>query len=553
MFKWKSGFVIVFAAIALTACGGGGGGGSTSSDTPVDTPDVSSSPSFVDVSGSVTFDSVPHNSATFGLDFESTTVAPARGVVVQAIDSNGATVDQAITDDEGNYSLTVDENSQIFVRARAEMMAPSGTASWEIAITDNTSGNALYALDTELFSIGTDDIARDLHAASGWDLAQVDYVDERAAAPFAILDSVYQAVQAFVDVDPTVQFPPLEIRWSENNVPSGDGSPEDLANGLITTSFYSPSQQVIYILGGADQDTDEFDNHVIVHEWGHYFEDIMSRADSLGGAHSIIDRLDMRLAFSEGFGNALSGIILGDSRYIDSFGTRQLFGFQIDVERNDNRARGWFNEASVQSILYDIFDGITVVPVGDPEASDDIEAGLAPIYDVLRSDEYVNSPLLTSIHLFLAEYLAAFPEDSVAISRLTQEQDITVNDAIGTGETNDGGNPDTLPIYLMLNQGQITDFCLTNQFGPENRLGNFRYILLEGLTAGNYTVRVERISGNSATDPDLFILQSGEFVAVAQSGTTNIEIWSGQLPSGDFVLNVFDFNRTEACYQVSFN
>jgi hypothetical protein len=94
---------------------------------------------------------------------------------------------------------------------------------------------------------------------------------------------------------------------------------------------------------------------------------------------------------------------------------------------------------------------------------------------------------------------------------------------------------------------------LTNQFGPENRLGNFRYILLEGLTAGNYTVRVERISGNSATDPDLFILQSGEFVAVAQSGTTNIEIWSGQLPSGDFVLNVFDFNRTEACYQVSFN
>ncbi len=550
MIKRNSKLFALVAAFALTACGGGGGGGggdtgssSTSSDAP----------SFVDVSGSVTFDSVPHNPLTLGLDFESTTIEPARGVVVQAIDVNGAVIDETVTNGNGDYLLTVGVDTQVFIRARAELLSPVGSSSWEVAITDNTNSNALYVLDGQAFNSGDADVTRNLHAASGWDLNQMDYLDPRAAAPFAIMDAIYQAIQAFVAIDSTIQLPALEVRWSENNVPTGNGSATDLANGMISTSFYSPAQQVIYILGGADQDTDEYDSHVIVHEWGHYFEDIMSRSDSLGGSHSINDRLDMRLAFSEGFGNALSGIILNDSRYIDSLGVRQLFGFQIDVERNDSVNIGWFNEGTVQSIIYDIFDGITVVPVGDPEASDEISAGLAPIYEILRSEEYVNSPLLTSLHLFLAEYKAVFPGDADAIDRLAAGQDVTVNDAIATGETNDGGNPVTLPVYMMLSQGQTADFCLINDFGPQNRLGNFRYILLEGLTAGNYTIRVDRISGNSVTDPELFVLQSGNFVAAAQTSATNTEFWSGQLPSGNFVLNVFDFNRTDACYRVSFN
>jgi hypothetical protein len=32
--------------------------------------------------------------------------------------------------------------------------------------------------------------------------------------------------------------------------------------------------------------TDEYDDHVIIHEWGYCFEDKFSRSDSIGGNHS---------------------------------------------------------------------------------------------------------------------------------------------------------------------------------------------------------------------------------------------------------------------------
>ena len=74
-------------------------------------------------------------------------------------------------------------------------------------------------------------------------------------------------------------------------------------------------------MGDANVDTDEFDHHIVVHEWGHFFSDQMSRDFSVGGQHSLTDLLDPRVAFSEGWANALSGLVLGNDRYIDTYGT----------------------------------------------------------------------------------------------------------------------------------------------------------------------------------------------------------------------------------------
>ena len=54
--------------------------------------------------------------------------------------------------------------------------------------------------------------------------------------------------------------------------------------------------------------TDEYDDHVVVHEWAHYFEANFSRSDSIGGDHASDNVLDIRLAFGEGFGNAYSAM-----------------------------------------------------------------------------------------------------------------------------------------------------------------------------------------------------------------------------------------------------
>src|SRR5699024_2060534 len=101
------------------------------------------------------------------------------------------------------------------------------------------------------------------------------------------------------------------------------------------------------ILGKEDLDTDEYDSAVVVHEWGHYFENQMARSDSMGGYHGGGDVLDMRLAFGEGWGNALAGMVRDDPLYVDTQGARQqLPGVIMDVGANDFYEKGWFSESS---------------------------------------------------------------------------------------------------------------------------------------------------------------------------------------------------------------
>src|SRR5690606_24529964 len=128
-----------------------------------------------------------------------------------------------------------------------------------------------------------------------------------AAAPFAILDTVYRTKELIRTAAPTAQFPELNLYWSRINRSEVDENgvavlcPDD---GAIVSSLYLSGQGVddcnqtlpegIYVLGdygNGGGDTDEFDAHVIAHEFGHYFEDRFSRSDSLGGSHFRGDRL----------------------------------------------------------------------------------------------------------------------------------------------------------------------------------------------------------------------------------------------------------------------
>ena len=72
------------------------------------------------------------------------------------------------------------------------------------------------------------------------------------------------------------------------------------------------------MLGKENVDTDEYDEHVLTHEFQHYLQNLTSRDDTMGGPHSLGEKLDMRLAFSEGYANAFSGMSLGDPVYRDS-------------------------------------------------------------------------------------------------------------------------------------------------------------------------------------------------------------------------------------------
>ena len=48
------------------------------------------------------------------------------------------------------------------------------------------------------------------------------------------------------------------------------------------------------------------DASVLSHEWLHYFEHKIGRSDSIGGSHAFGEKMDMRVAWSEGMASGLS-------------------------------------------------------------------------------------------------------------------------------------------------------------------------------------------------------------------------------------------------------
>lgn len=457
----------------------------------------------------------------------------------------------------------------MFIRARAEMIKTGAAPTWSFSVRDNTTpGNndALYALNGSPFDSGTTNSTRNLHAETGF--GTTDYVDDRSAAPFAILDTVFRAKELILSASADTVFPPLRLFWSEDN---RDATPFCPDIGDIGTSSYvvfgspptdtdqcnqpQPGVDGIYILGefaGGNGDTDEFDQSVIAHEFGHYIEDRFSRTDSIGGSHSGSQSLlDLRVAFGEGWGNAFSGMVLGDPVYRDSFSGMDA-SFHIDLETDDLANEGWFSEASVGEILWDVFD-----PASANEPADAVELGFAPIYAVLTGEQIVTEAL-TSIFPFARALRGhADAPTQAAIDDLLEGEKVSPGDNdFGTAEANDAGDPQILPIYQEIVLGTpLLGVCSRSPAGNQdtNKLGNrvfLRFVndvtrmvtvTADGTPAGGGTVH--------ATDPDIFVIRQGLTVAFGNStppppgtapGTETISQVS--LPAGTYVIEVYDFD-----------
>jgi len=485
----------------------------------------------VDITGKVTFDLVPFNTSTNGLDYSNITASASRGIVVEAIDESDSLLTTVVTDADGQYLLKVDPNINLRLRISTKMLQTTG-ATWDVKVTDNTNSNALYVTQGDLFNSSTQNAdqstVRNFHMASGWD--GNSYSATRAAAPFAILDTIYQSMQKVAASNPSMAFPPLEIHWSKNNSVA-QGKLED---GDIGTSFYSEGGK-IYVLGKQDSDADEYDRHIIIHEWGHYIEDQLSRSESLGGDHGSGDRLDMRVAFSEGWGNALSAIITDDPFYRDSSGPRQGSGWSMNIESNPTSGSGWFSEDSVQSILYDLYDT-------NADGADNIALGLGPIYSSLTSANYRSNSHFTSIYPFIDQLKTQQPASATAINSLLNTQQIYGSGDNGFAESNNGGINSVLPIYKTATVGgNATGVCYVNHAGTLNKLGNRSFAVFDATTTGSYSFSVIPKNQQSATlDPDLVLYKSGTVVAESTVTTADSKAnLSASLSStGTYILEV---------------
>ena len=234
---------------------------------------------------------------------------------------------------------------------------------------------------------------------------------------------------------------------------------------------------------------------------------------------------------------------------MDTLGAGQNFGFQLNFEGNNYVPEGWFNEGSVASIIYDIFDNINDGP-------DTISVGLGPIFRAMTSTQFRTTPEAISIFAFIDAMLSQPEINAGDITPLLTTQSITSMQSDAVGETNDGGVPTVLPVYKTLTVGgPPATACSVNDIGTQNRLGNFDFVRFSVPSPQNVTISVTRTSGASSTDPDFLLFRSGIFLRNANGTANNSESTSINLSAGEHLLVVTDFNNDDgtgfdACFDV---
>jgi hypothetical protein len=489
------------------------------------------------ITGAVRFMRIP--TSNNGLNYAGQQLAPARGVVVQAVN---ATTDVVITSGEtsvnGTYVLQVPANQPVRVIVYAQMLRqdPQALPHWNFQVTDSQNGDATYFYDDGVVLDTSAPVNHDIGIASGYDSVGTAN-GARDSAPFAILDTVYKAKQLILGVQPTADFPALYLDWSVLNPGSN--------------TFFQ--NDTIVISGDDAEDTDEFDEHVLAHEFGHYIEANFSRGDSLGGSHALGDQLDIRVAFSEGFGYAFSAMVLNDPVVRDTYvGTGNVcpnnqctFGFNVEDNPSENPAQAvpagnvacYCSESSVWSLLWDVYDSAA-------DGADNVALGFGPMWTVLINEERT-AHAFTSLFTFMSALKNRNPGSANALSTLIDSQN-TNGGAIEPYASNETYFPPPspqgaiLPIYTNITVGgSPVVVSVVDDHGTENKLGNTRFLKFTLLQPTTISI----LANSTGGDADFFVYRDGVFVDEGFSFDNPEQITITSAPAGDYVLEVNEYSN----------
>ncbi len=205
------------------------------------------------------------------------TYMKVRFATIEVLDGSGDVVATGTTGSDGSYitSIPTSTTSSFYVRVHAEAACPGNTVPIQIK---NLSDQVYAVRGNDFVPSGTVNVALSVSALS-------------IGGAFNVLDVF---TNGFEFVNNLASYP--------SDTLTGYWQP---GNNYGTYYWYGG----IYILNTLS-DTDEYDDDVLYHEFGHFVAANFSRDDSPGGIHFFgDDDLDMRLAWSEGWGDAMPGNI----------------------------------------------------------------------------------------------------------------------------------------------------------------------------------------------------------------------------------------------------
>jgi hypothetical protein len=220
---------------------------------------------------------------------------------------------------------------------------------------------------------------------------------------------------------------------------------------------------------------------------------------------------------------------LSSANYADSIGQGQGPGILFSLANAPTDSdRGWYREDSTDSSLFRLFTG----------------QGFAPIWSALTGPVGASQDALSTIFSFAAAVQSAGDAAATtALNSLLSAQSIFTGagaDQWGTGETNNGGSAENLPLYipLELNTPVQTCFSTSNLRGNfPNKLGSVKYYRIALPTSGPRTVSASFSGGR-----DFEVFQKGVLRVSANGTEATSEVASVNLDAGEAVIRVSDFN-----------
>lgn len=305
---------------------------------------------------------------------------PIRSAEVSVLNSSGAIVQCSTTDSNGQFSVTVPASSSNYTIVVSSRIYNTVTKA---AVFNNPTEATVHSISMNVSGASSAAIGTLTATATG----------AVKGGAFNILDKIYSANQylltqtnncsgTFPACTPFTGARAVFIFWDAGVNPGAYVNAGPL-------SFYLPGDYELYILGGLSGDTDNsdcdhFDNSIILHEYGHFIEDVFSDTDSPGGSHNGNTILDPRLAWGEGFANFFQAAVTNIAYYRDTSGNTDGFFssiFDVDIETGSTdvpstMGEGNFREFSVTRLLWDAID---------PANDDAVASSFAEFWTVFAS------------------------------------------------------------------------------------------------------------------------------------------------------------------------
>ncbi len=447
-----------------------------------------------------------------GLDLDHPVMVPIRSARVEVLNGTQTVVAVSETDQRGQFTIPIPFDPTVTIRIISRLR------SSDLKVADNTRVGSLY-------SITTDIDGREPR------LGIVLTDASRVSGAFNILEMVQRANDTIRSADSKIVPPAVTIYWStKNTTRSGDK-----AQGLIGTSYFNISDNTAYVLGDRNEDSDEFDDSVLVHEYAHMLAAKFSRDDSPGGPHGVGDMLDPRISWSEGWANFFSSAVRNDPVWRDSRGPNGANVLRYDLEDNvpPGDKPGYWSEASIDTLLWDLYDDHV-------DAGDNVQYPFSWIWNAftdLRNDRFVYLPY------FLDHFLARYPAATDAVRTMALIRSIDFQPGVKPSVT--------LPFPRPMTTDTVTGEV--DSLTPRrSNLMTSSHFWSFATTGGDTSIRMD-ITGfgpadnPNANDLDIYLMDvNGRVLFRSDRGLNGqSELISARLAAGTYVVEVRSYYRAD--------